>query len=383
MKAICDRQKLLTAFQLAAAVAPSRSPKPILMNVRFDFFNNSATLVATDLDTSIRVAVEGVEIVEPGSAVLPVDRFGAILRENTDEKITVETDENGAKVSGDRSRFKLPVSAVEEFPNVASFEEEKYHIVSARRLKELVRRTVFATDAESSRYSLGGVLLEMEGDTLIGVATDGRRLAKMEIPAESVGGHGNADAMTIAPTRSMQLVDRVLADPEEQIKIAARPNDILIQTSQATIFTRLIDGRFPKWRDVLPKRTGAVQIELTAGPFFSAVRQAAVVTNQESRGIIVTFREGSLILTSSTAEVGESRVEMLIAYDGPEISVSLDHRFLADFLKVLDPEKSFSIEIEGSDAPALCTTDDGYSYVVMPMAREKKKEAVSSDAASS
>jgi DNA polymerase-3 subunit beta len=122
---------------------------------------------------------------------------------------------------------------------------------------------------------------------------------------------------------------------------------------------------------VFPKRREAVRIELAIGPLYSTLRQASIVTSDESRGIDFSFGEGSLVLTGSTAEVGQSRVELPIAYDGPSVTVTLDHRYVADFLKVLDPEKILAFEIENADSAALLTTDDGYGYVVMPLARDR------------
>lgn len=372
MKITCDREKLLAAFQTAATVAPSRSPKPILQNVKFEVSKESAILMATDMEVGIRIDVPGIDVTTPGSAVLPVARFGSILRENSDEKLLIEADSQGATVRGDRSEFNLPGENPDEFPTVTAFDEEKYHEIPARLFRELIRRTVFATDTESSRYALGGVLLEFEPERIVAVGTDGRRLAKMEGPARSVNGHRSGDAMTIVPTRSMQLIERALTDSDAEIQVAARANDILVRSPRAIIYSRLVEGRFPKWRDVFPNRSDAVRIELTVGPIYSALRQAAVVASEESRGIDFTFGDGSLVLSGRTAEVGQSRVELPIPYDGSNIVVTLDNRFVADFLKVLDSEKMFTLEIENAEAAALCTTDDGYGYVIMPLAREKR-----------
>jgi DNA polymerase-3 subunit beta len=133
----------------------------------------------------------------------------------------------------------------------------------------------------------------------------------------------------------------------------------------------LLEGRYPRWRDVFPQRPSSTKIDLTVAPMHTAVRQAAIVTSEESRGIDFTFGEGSLVLAGQTAEVGQSRVELPVAYDGPAISISLDPRFVIDFLKVLDSEKTFTIDLQDSDAAAVCTTDDGYGYVVMPLARDR------------
>jgi DNA polymerase-3 subunit beta len=177
--------------------------------------------------------------------------------------------------------------------------------------------------------------------------------------------------MTIVPHRSMQLIEKALTELDAEIDVAARPNDVLIRTPKATIYSRLVEGRFPKWRDVFPQRSQALRIDVQVGPVYSALRQAAIVTDEDSRGIDFQFGEGKLVLVASAAEVGESRIELPIAYDGEPIAVTLDHRFVSDFLRALDPERGFTIEIENQESAALFLTDDGYGYVVMPLARDR------------
>ena len=263
MKISCDREKLWSAFQKAALLAPSRSPKTILQNVKLEVQEGGAVLMGTDLEIGIRVDVEGLEIQTPGSVVLPVGRFGSILRESTDDRLQLEVDRNGVRIQGKASRFKLPVANPDEFPVVTGFEEKKYQTVSARLFKELIHRTLFATDTESSRYALGGVLLEMDSDKITAVATDGRRLAKMSGRSKSVEGHvTSGETMTIVPHRSMQLIEKILSmqlmertssedaagsdQPPKtndfEIDVAARPNDVLIRTPKATIYSRLVEG---------------------------------------------------------------------------------------------------------------------------------------------
>ncbi|HEV3004574.1 MAG TPA: DNA polymerase III subunit beta [Pirellulales bacterium] len=371
MKVICDREKLLAAFQTAAAVAPLRSPKPILQNVKFDVAPESATMLATDLEIGIRVAVPGIEIQVPGSAVLPIHRFGLILRESSDARLHLETDGQGTTVRGDRSEFKLPAENPDEFPTVSGFAESKFHELPARLFKEVIRRTVFATDTESSRYALGGVLVELSGEKVVAVGTDGRRLAMMEGPAHAVEGHTTGDATTIIPTKAMQLIERSLTDGDAEVQLAARPNDVLVRSPRVTIYSRLVEGRFPKWRDVFPRRSDAVKIELVVGPVYSAVRQAAIVTSEESRGVDFSFADGKLVLSGQGNQAGQSRVELPIAYDGAPLAIMLDPRYVTDFLKVLDAEKTFTIEIKDAESAAVCSTDDGYGYVIMPLARDR------------
>jgi DNA polymerase-3 subunit beta len=372
MKITCQREPLLAAFQTAASVVPSRTPKPILQNVKIEVTPSATVLMATDLEVGVRIEVAGVEVHTPGSAILPVQRFGALLRESSDEKLKITGDPQAIIVRGERSELKFPSEDPAEFPAVTAFNDARHQEVPARLFRELIHRTLFATDNESSRYALGGVLLEMTADKIVAVATDGRRLAKMEGPAQAVGG-APQEGMTIIPARSMQLMERAVTDADAEVKIATRGNDVVIRTPRATIYSRLVEGRFPKWRDVMPERKGAERIELTVGPLHSALRQAAIVTSDDSRGIDFTFKDGMILMEAETPDRGKSHVELPIAYQGKDLTVTLDHRFLADFLKVLDPEKTFTLDIRDADTAILCTVDDGYSYVIMPLSRDRRK----------
>lgn len=374
MKVLCEREKLLSAFQTAATVAPSRSPKAILCTVKLVASPQRATLMATDTEVGIRLEITDIDVTSAGQVVLPIDRFGPLLRESTDDKLRLETDGNKIVIRGVRSEFNLSAQNPDEFPEVPEFAEEKYHQLSARLMKELVRRTLFATDTESSRYALGGVLLEFHEARILAVGTDGRRLAKMEGPAKEVGGHkSQADSMTIVPSRAMQLIERALGEAEGEVRVAGRGNELLVSSPRASIVTRLVEGRFPKWQDVLVERPGTSRIELSVGPFYSAVRQAAVVASDESRGIDLEFGGGTVVLTSVTAEVGQSHVELPISYQGPAVKITLDHRFISDFLRVLDPQKTVSLAVKDNETAAEFTTDDGYTYVVMPLSRESRR----------
>lgn len=373
MKIICEREAFQAAFQTAASVAPQRSPKPVLKNVLLQVTPQGGTLLATDLEVGIRIELSGLEVQTPGTVLLPADRMSAILRESTDVKLRVEATPQNTLVRGERSKFELPGVDPEEFPPVAAFEDSKYVELSARLFRELTHRTSFATDTESSRYALGGVLFEIYADKLLAVATDGRRLAKMEGPARFVGGEPSKDGTTIVPARALQLMERAFAGSDAEIQFAARANDVLVRGGNTTVYSRLVEGRFPRWRDVVPDARNCQRIDLTVGPMLSALRQASVVASDESRGIDFSFGEGTLTLQASSAERGESRVELPVAYDGQEIGITLDYRFALEFLKVLDLEKTFTLCLKDADSPALFVTDDNYNYVIMPLAREKPR----------
>jgi DNA polymerase-3 subunit beta len=369
MKTTCEREKLLHAFQTAASVVPPRSPKPILENVKLEVRPEKTTVMATDLEIGIRIDMVGFEVEAPGDVVLPIRRFGSILRESSDAKLHLESDEGRTLVRSGQSEWQLPSQNPDEFPAVNPFAEERYHQLPARFFRELVRRTIFATDTESSRYALGGVLLELGAEQIIGVATDGRRLARQQGPAEAVAGHQTVEN-TVVPTRAMQLMERALAENEEQIQLAVGENLVQVKSQRSTIYSRLVEGRYPKWRDVFPKHSDVVQLEMTVGPFHAAVRQAAIVTTEERRGVDFTFADGKLVLAGHGAEMGESHVELPVPYEGAELHVKLDPRFVSDFLKVLEPEQTFTMHLRDAESAVVCYTDDGYGYVIMPLSHD-------------
>ena len=370
MKISCDREQLLHAFQTVASVAPSRSPKPILQNVKLEVTDQTVTLLATDLEVGIRHQVSGVDIQSPGVVILSVSRFGSILRESTDETLHLEASGQGTTVRGERSQFQLPAENPAEFPQVTGFEESNYHTVPARLLRELIRRTAFATDNESSRYALGGIKLEVVDAHLTAIGTDGRRLAKMTGPVGTTGDSLDPKQTTIIPTRAMTLIERAVAPSDEEVRIAVHGNEFLVHTERATISARMLEGRFPDWKKVFPESGSGVKLDLAVGATLTAVRQAQIATSDESRGVDFTFGEGMLVLSGKAAEVGQSRVELPIGYDGDELTVTLDPRFAIDFLKVLDSDKTFSFEVKDAESAAVCSTDDGYGYVIMPLARD-------------
>jgi DNA polymerase-3 subunit beta len=370
MKIRCPKESLLAALQSAAAVVPSRSPKPVLTNVRMEAAPAGVVLSATDLEVGIRVEVEGVEVQAPGAVLLPSGRLMAIVRETAAGTVfDISSDGSATVVKAPRSEFRLPAEDPLEFPQVPTFPDGGTFEVATPLMRELVRRTVFATDSESSRYALGGVLVEFTPPGVIAVGTDGRRLAKMQGPAEAKGGAA-VDTPPIVPSRAMQLIERCLGGADQPVHVAVRGSEILVKTAGTTISARLVDGRFPRWRDVFPDRPEAVRVQLVAGPLLAAVRQAAIVTSEQSKGVDFSFEPGQLVLAGRSAESGESRVELPIDHAGATVRIKLDPRFMADFLRVLDPAATVTVELTDAQSACVCSTDDGYGYVIMPLAAD-------------
>ena len=372
MKARCNREGLLSAFGMVSGVVPARSPKPILQNVKLVAdLEEGPILMATDLEVGIRHRVLGVNVDEGGSVILPTVRFSSILRSSRDSELNVEVDGEQLLIKGMRAEFKLPSEDPSLYPEVPDFTAASYHVVAAADLRKLIRRTNFATDVESTRYALGGVLVELTPETITMVGTDGRRLARMVAPAETENDAPNPPGSPVVPVKALKLIERNLDDADPPIHIAILGTSaVLVRTDRAVIYSRLVEGRFPRYQDVFPANVD-VKIKLNTGELRLAVEQASIVTSEESRGVDFSFGNGVLRLASQAADVGSSFVELPIPYEGKPVEITFDPRYLTDALRTLDDASEITAELIDSKNAAVFKTDDGYTYVVMPLMRDR------------
>lgn len=368
MKALCQREGLLSACQLTSAAMPARDLKPILKNIKAVATGDRCTLIATDQEVGIRLDVQGLTIQEPGEAILPAKSLIDILREARDKELTIEADASSCVVTGGRKlRFEMPSEDPALFPDFPTFTDDRYHEITAGTLREMIRRTVFAAADETARYSMTGVMWELDGDQIKLVATDGKRLALTEGTATATGGHSTRGQTPVVPTKAMGLLERGLQDdPEDTVKVCIRPNEVLFRTGRSVIYSRLVEGRFPDYRTVIPKRS-AVKVTVNVGELMAAVRQAAIMVDKEAPRVTFRFGPEVLLLEAQGATSGRSTVEMPLEYDGKAIDINFNPQYLIEMLKVLPVEESLLVELNDGGSPALLKCGDQYSYLVMPL----------------
>jgi DNA polymerase III subunit beta len=368
MRAICHREGLLSGCQLVSAAIPAnKALKPILMNIKAVATDARCTLIATDQEVGIRLDVQGLTIQEPGEAILPAARLVSILREARDSELTIEADASACIIRGATLEFEMASEDPAQFPDFPHFTDEKYHEISAGSLREMIRRTVFATAEKAERFSMTGVAWEMDGDKIRLIATDGRRLALTEGLATATGGHTTKGQTPVVPTKAMSLLERNLADdPEASVKVCIRPNEVLFRTERAVIYSRLVEGRFPNWQAVMPKKP-AVTISMPVAGFQAAVRQAAIMAESESPRVTFKFAKGRLTLIAQGATSGRSKIEMPIEYDGKPIDINFNPAYVVEMLKILPPESSVMLDLIDGANPALLRYEKDYSYLIMPL----------------
>jgi DNA polymerase III subunit beta len=368
MKAFCHREGLLAAFQLASAAVPGRDVvQPTLKNLKAIAEDGRCTLMATDLEVGLRLEVRGLKVEEPGEAILPAGKLLAILRESLDEELSIEADATACTVRSANGNWEMPSEDPANFPDVPAFAEEKCHQLSGGVLREMIQRTAFAAAKENTRYTMTGVLWELEDDKVRLVATDGKRLAMTEGPAKAHGGHSTRGQVPVVPTKAMNLLERNLQDDQEEVRVSLRSNEILFRTERAVITSRLVEGRFPNFREVLPKKP-AVKVPLMVGPFQAAVRQAAIMTDNETKKVVFQFQKKKLTLKSAGSQAGRSEVSLPVEYDGKALEINFNPDFVVEMLRVLEPDTLLSLELIDGNNPALFRAGENYAYLVMPLA---------------
>lgn len=364
MKLICNRGALFDALNVTSNAVAARTPKPVLQCLKITAADNALTIAATDLEVSIRFTDNQVQIEKPGEALLPADKLRDIVRESVDDTLSIEVAADQGHIKGQDSHFKIFTQPVAEFPPLPSFEGTVDFEIKGSDLKHLIGQTLFASGKEPQRYALNGVLFVAKGKKIQLVSTDGRRLAKAQ--GDLITDKLSKDGLkAIVPSKALVLVDKLIVDPEEAVGVQLRENQVIFQTSSATLTSNLVEGQFPPYEDVIPKDTDK---KMTAGQadFLSAIRRAALLTAEDSKGVRLAFGKKGLKISSRSPEAGEAEVNFACKFEGSDIEIGFNPQFLTDALRVVNTEE-ITLELSAPNRPGLLRGGPDFLYVIMPV----------------
>jgi len=360
MKLKVSRDTLLSSIQTVQNVVSNKTTLPILSNVLMDAKKSKLRMNATDLDIGISCEIP-VETIEEGSITIPAKRFSDIVKEMPPGDILVYTKKNNQiDIEGESCRFKLNGLPREEFPKFPEFKDKEPVCIQQSLLKDMLNRTSFAVSHEESRHVLNGVLLEISGNIIRMVATDGRRLAKIE---KQVNTPIKEEISAIIPTKAIQEINRNLKE-EGDVSFIVGANQILFDIDNILIATRIIEGEFPNYNQVIPKPTKN-KISMNTQELLSSIRRANLLATPDFQAVKFEVFPEKIVVSKTTPDIGESREEITVKYGGPEMVVGFNPHFLIDFLKNIDQEQ-IDMELLGVDKPAVMRLGD-YLYLALPM----------------
>ncbi|MBS3734935.1 MAG: DNA polymerase III subunit beta [Phycisphaerae bacterium] len=363
MKVIAQTAALQEALTLTGQLVAARTPKPVLQCVKLVAADGVLTVLATDLEAGVRYQLGAVQVEQDGEALIPAARLAGIVRESADEEsLTIEADADACHVRGAGSHFKIFGYDPGEYPAVADFDGDGDCRIASDALAEMISKTLFATAKAHSHYAISGVLCEVSGKKLQLVATDGHRLAQAKGSLADAAGR---DVTAIVPGKLMSLIQRVAADDGETLEMKVEENQVLVRTARAVLVSTLVQGNFPKYSEVIPKEA-THKAKINTAQFEHRVRQAALLTNEESRGVRLAFGSDEVVLTSRTPEAGEAEVSCPATLDGEPLEIGFNPAFLTDALRVIDADE-IAFEMSASNKPAVIKAGTGFLYVLMPV----------------
>ncbi|MCM8794417.1 MAG: DNA polymerase III subunit beta [Candidatus Omnitrophica bacterium] len=361
MKTLITKEILLKGIQTVYAVIPNKSTLPILSHILIDAKKDAITLVGTDLEIGISTTIPA-EVQEEGAIAVPAKRFNDLIKELPNTTLHIQTKKNQqVSIECEKGIFKIVGLPREEFPRLPRVENQDVLEIDQSVLQGMLTKTSFAVSKDESRYILTGILFNSKGEKLRLVATDGRRLASTEKQARHTV---KGDHQVIVPFKAISELHRLLGEGPT-VKISIKENQIAFDMGSTQLISRLIDGKFPNYEQVIPKESPQ-KLAISRENLLLATRRISLWTTPDSPSIRFDLKPNNLVLSKQTPEVGEAHEEVQAKYSGSEFSIGFNPAYLVDVLKTLDDEQ-VEMELPGPDKPGVIRTKDHYLYIVLPM----------------
>jgi DNA polymerase III subunit beta len=366
MNLTITKEQISHGLQSVQNVVSTRTTLPILSNVLLKADGNRLEMTATDLDVTITCSVEAT-VKKPGATTIPVKKLFGIVRELTNPEIELETDDkNVTSLRSGSSFFKIRGLGAEEFPPPPKFKEDKKVVLPQEKIRGMLRKTSFAISTDESRYVLNGILMSLKEHKLTMVATDGRRLALVD---EEVDVADKSQGEFIVPAKAVNELNRLLQEKGE-VDIRYTDNQAAFNLKDdkgfsLLIVTKLIEGSYPNYRQVIPGETKE-RIALAREEFMHALRRAEIMTSEKQNSVKLNFTKNNLAITANSPDVGEARETLAINYKGKDLAIAFNPSYVIDPLNALNTDEVF-LELIDELSPGVLKINGPFLYVVMPM----------------
>ncbi|EGQ8678619.1 DNA polymerase III subunit beta [Vibrio parahaemolyticus] len=364
MKFTIERSHLIKPLQQVSGALGGRPTLPILGNLLIKVEENVLSMTSTDLEVELvsKVTLEG--DFEAGSITVPSRKFLDICRGLPDDAIiTFVLEGDRVQVRSGRSRFSLATLPANDFPNIEDWQSEVEVSLSQADLRTLIDKTQFSMANQDVRYYLNGMLFEIDGTTLRSVATDGHRMAVSQTQL----GADFAQKQIIVPRKGVQELVKLMDAPEQPVVLQIGSSNVRAEVNNFIFTSKLVDGRFPDYRRVLPQHTNKTLIA-SCDELRQAFSRAAILSNEKFRGVRVNLAGSEMRITANNPEQEEAEEMLDVTFEGDPIEIGFNVSYVLDVLNTLRCEK---VQVSMSDANASAlienADDDSAMYVVMPI----------------
>jgi DNA polymerase-3 subunit beta len=365
MKLTIDRMSLLRPLGHVQSVVERRNTIPILANVVLRAEEGELSLTATDMDMDIATEV-GCSVMTSGTTTMSAHLLYDIARKLPDgAEVEIAVNDGHAMVSAGRSSFRLPTLPVEDFPAISSNELPVNFSLTAADMRDLIDATRFAISTEETRYYLNGIYIhKAESGELCAVATDGHRLAMTRQALPS----GAAQMPSIIlPRKAVSELRKLLDDFDGDVLVGLSETRAEFQFGVVRLTSKLIDGTFPDYTRVIPVGNDRImQVDVSA--FSAAVDRVSTIASEKSRSVKMGLKSGVLTLSASNTDASSATEELEVSYDGPEMEIGFNARYLLDIAGQVNSEMvEFALADQGSPSLVRAPGDEASLFVLMPM----------------
>ncbi len=364
MKFTCEKNAFAREISFAQEVIASKNALSIMSNVLLEAEEGTLVLKATDIKVSFETRIP-VETAEPGAITVFCDKLSGILASIPEGDIEV-TEDNGkvvVKPTFKKVRFQIKTIASEKFPELPAAAEDIFFSIPAKILKDMIEQVVFAVSEDETRYFMNGVYFERADDGLVMVATDGRRLAYIH---KQINTELPRFKSVIIPPKVLSLVMKRAPD-EGLIAIAVTEKNIFFRFGSYLVSSVLIEGQFPNYQKVIPEHQQS-SIMVKRSELIEALKRVSIFIDQKSNRAFFNLSGGTLLLSSDESELGTAREELPCRYDGPDVRLALNHKYIEEPLKAIQEESVLIEFTEPSRAITLSPDPKGdFFHIVMPM----------------
>lgn len=327
------RQNLHQGLAAVAASIPTKTTLPVLSNILLEAKEDGIWMSGTDLDVAVRVRAPA-DVSQPGTLTAPGKKLQEIARELPDQPVQVTFRGDQLELRCGRSVFKLNGLPSEEFPTLPAIDFQEGWSITGKELQKLIHHTAFAVSTEESRPILNGVLWELRDGLMRMVATNGHRLARMAVPA---GASTATSADFIVPPAALQQVQR-LFKTDDELEVARDGNHLGFRAAGTEVYTRLIEGSYPNYEQVIPKDNDRFAI-VEKGALESAVRRMAVVASDQTHRIRLVFEKDRVHLNVLTPDLGEGEDELELHFEGADLEIGFNANYLLEVLRYMPTEE--------------------------------------------
>ncbi|HEX2716951.1 MAG TPA: DNA polymerase III subunit beta [Gemmatimonadaceae bacterium] len=366
MRFTITREKLQEGLAAVTASIPTKTTLPVLANILVETTDKGIRLSGTDLDIAVSTEISA-DIEDGGAITVPAKKLSEIARELPPAPVRfASSGEQRVTLECGRAHFRLLGLPRDEFPSFPNIRFNDSWRVRSGELQKLITHTAFAVSTEESRPILNGVLWELRPESMRMVATNGHRLAKMEVPIKA---SGLPSSDLIVPPKALEQIRR-LFPADEELEIARGENHLGFRSPFTAVFTRLIEGPYPNYEQVIPKDNDKVAVADKAA-LTSALKRMSVIASDQTHRIRMSFNTGMLKFSVQTPDLGDAQDELPVRYTGDQLDIGFNASYLLEILRYIPtdevkltfraPERAATLEPEAWDDPA------GYLCLVMPL----------------